>query len=207
MKWNLFIYIFILLTILSACTRTVYVTQPLTEEKSDRSASIVLVVRVPTQGNKIRYYKKLLTDKPTAKVDPVYIKSQLEKTIRQDSVYLDILKTGFKTHFFAAPVYYVPDTAYKAFLAGARNVFLGSTNMVETEIKMASPHFFVLMQNQNADQLILTDKDGYRLPEPLPYKKNTFLPAFKKLINKRAYIHNQIKWFNEKLSGKMILVN
>ncbi|MBK9733959.1 MAG: hypothetical protein IPO92_02900 [Saprospiraceae bacterium] len=158
-----------------------------------------LVVRVATQSNKIKYLKKTLANPSISNKEKSNLRKKLNETITENKKFFDILYSGFKTHYHSSSVYFVPDSLYKVFLQGRRDVCLNEHNEVDQSIAGPKEDYFLMLSGNSIEQLLLVNKDGHRIDKPFPYKKSVFLPAFKKLGNRQKYVHDQIIWFDEKL--------
>ena len=194
MLQKLKVLILITVCLMAGCTRTVYVDK----DTSQKLEHTPIVVRVATQGRKITFLKAELT-KPGIKADyRRNLDSQLAKALDEDRRYLDLLRLAFDQHFDWSKVYYIPDSLFKNFTAGAKKVCLGSDNKVDQNISPPDDYLLVTAQDPR-EKLIITDRNGIRLPHPYPYKKFTWFPAFRRMANKEKYISSQVKYFNEKL--------
>jgi len=170
------------------------------EKKPILSSETALLVRVPVFGKKINYLTQAL-DKPNLNPKArASFEKQLKITITENKAYFDIITEGFKTNYTSSEVYFVPDSLFKEFNAGRRDVFLNENNEIDPSIKGPKAEYLLMIQGNSVEQLLLVDKNGNQLEKPFPYKKNTFLPAFKKLFDKENYMSKQIAWFNKKLN-------
>lgn len=169
------------------------------EKKPFLSSETALLVRVPVFGKKITYLTQALAKPNLNPKTKASFEKQLETTITENKAYFDILIDGFKTNYTSSQVFFVPDSLFKQFNAGRRDVFLNENNEIDPSIKGPVGDYLLMIQGNSVEQLLLVDKNGYRLDKPFPYKRNTFLPAFKKLFEREKYMSKQIAWFNKKL--------
>ena len=109
-----------------------------------------------------------------------------------------LLKSVFKEHFHVCAVLFVPDTLYKKFLDGDSKVFIGEFADIK-QIDIKGQNVLYMAHGKDEYQYLLTDKEGKQLLAPWPYKKIIFFPALQQLIDKKAYITKQIKWFDKKI--------
>ena len=169
------------------------------EKKPMLTSETALLVRVPVFGKKINYLTQALAKPNLNPKARASFERQLETTITENQAYFDILMDGFKTNYTSSQVFFVPDSLFKQFNAGRRDVFLNENNEIDPSIKGPQDDYLLMIQGNSVEQLLLVDKDGYRLDKPFPYKRNTFLPAFKKLFEREKYMSKQIAWFDKKL--------
>lgn len=159
-----------------------------------------LVVRVPTQQNKLKYLTSQLNTKSLSTISRQNIENLLNETLRENEEHLSDLVAGFSDYWDVSKVYFVPDSLFKSFVAGSRNVFLNVENNGRSITDIAIPNgYFLMLHETDKTKLILVNGKGERLDAPFPYKKNVFFPAFKKIMNKKKYVHDQIKWLNNKI--------
>ena len=170
------------------------------EKKPFLSSETALLVRVPVFGKKINYLTQALAKPNLNPKTRASFEKQLKTTISENKAYFNILTDGFKTNYTSSLVYFVPDSLFKEFNAGRRDVFLNENNEIDPSIKGPEEDYLLMIQGNSVEQLLLVDKNGHQLDKPFPYKKNTFLPAFKKLFDKKNYIISQIAWFDKKLT-------
>jgi hypothetical protein len=175
----------------------------LNDEKGNQSAevkpSITVIVRIPTFANKINY---LQAQTQLPDLSPKVKKKQMDaltKTKQDRDAYFSTLYTGFINYFHACEVLFMPDSLYKRYLNGDRNVFISPTGQLFDKA-ITTDSVFYIIQSNNIHQLLLTNKSGQKLSKPWPYKKNTFLPAFKQLWQQKEFIFDQIRWFDKKIS-------
>jgi len=158
-----------------------------------------IIFRIPVNGKKINYLEDKL--KHLNKGDKSYdsVKETLENTYNENLDYFHILREGFNEYFDAAKVYFLPDSSYNSFLKGQPYNFLNDSGQPDPSIKCDEKNFYFIITGKDKEQLLFVDKNLNPLDKPFPYKKNTFMPAFKKILNRQLFINNQIRYFNEKL--------
>ncbi len=195
---KLFFYTFMVIICFACagCYRTIIYSGDVGDGTSHFKKPIV--VRVPTQGKKIKYLASRISQPGISPKMAGEYSQLLLKAKSEDAAHFNLIQQSFETYFKWSEVYFIPDSLYKDFLAGSKNVCLSSVGKLMENIAPPSDYLMISTPN-NPDQLVLTDKETHRLPKPYPYKRNTFLPAFKKLFNKKNYLETQIKYFNEKL--------
>ncbi len=160
---------------------------------------VCIIFRIPVNGKKINYLEDKL--KHLNKGDKSYdsLKETLENTYNENLDYFHILREGFNVYFDAAKVYFLPDSSYNSFLKGQPYNFLNDSGQPDSSIKCDEKNFYFIITGKDKEQLLFVDKNLNPLDKPFPYKKNTFMPAFKKILNRQLFINNQIRYFNEKL--------
>ena len=171
------------------------------EKKPVLTSETALLVRVPVFGKKINYLTQTLAKSNLNAKTRASLEKQLATTITENDAYYDILTDGFKTSFTFSDVFFVPDSLFKEFNAGRRDVFLNENNEIDPNIKGPKDDYLLMIQGNSIEQLLLVDKDSHQLEKPFPYKRNTFLPAFKKIFEREKYMSKQIAWFNKKLTA------
>ena len=186
-----------------ACSKNVVITSD-TEigdpiQHANKLHNSNLIVRVPTQSKKIKYYESLLSNKSLSeKVKINYAK--LNEGFRvQDSIYFENLAIGFNRYYTFSSIYYVQDTDFKLFIEGSREVFVRPHFDENQILECECNEYYIMTVERETNQFILTNSNLQKLQAPFPHKKSTFLSSFKKIIDLNTYIHNQIKWFNENL--------
>jgi hypothetical protein len=170
------------------------------EKKPVFTSETALLVRVPVFGKKINYLTQALTKPNLNPKARASFEKQLKTTITENKAYFDIITEGFKTNYTSSEVFFVPDSLFKQFNAGRRDVFLNENNEIDPSIKGPKDDYLLMIQGNSVEQLLLVDKNGNQLDKPFPYKRNTFLPAFKKLFEREKYMSKQIAWFDKKLT-------
>ena len=162
-----------------------------------------IVVRVATQGRKIQYYKERLNTPGITEEQRKTYQRLLIEYQKEDAVYLEILESGFSEKFTFSDVCFVPDTLFKRFLDGHE----GNCLTVKTATKVRkwpAERRAMLAAKNDRDDLIFVTTRGERLPKPLPYKKNAWFPAFKKIFQREKFIQDQIAWYQKQLENQYI---
>lgn len=162
-----------------------------------------IVVRVATQGRKMQYYKERLNTTGIAEEQRKTYQRLLIEYQKEDEVYLDILESGFSEKFTFSDVCFVPDTLFKRFLDGHEGNCLTVKNKTVV-MKWPAERRAMLAAKNDRDDLIFATTTGERLPQPLPYKKNAWFPAFKKIFQREKFIHDQIAWYHKQLENLYI---
>ena len=166
---------------------------------ADRWKDACLIVRIPVFGPKIKYLKSVLSNPETSQSSRSAVQKQLNITIDENKRYFDLIHAGFNNEFSAKEVFFLPDSLFKSYMAGEKTGFLNKNGELDTTLHCNSDNTFFIIAGKDIDQLWFVDRDLNPAGFPFPYKKNTFLGAFKKLLDKEKYVHNQISYFNEKL--------
>lgn len=165
----------------------------------DQLASGTLVVRVPTQGKKIAFLKEAMARTSDQKKRGQYA-ALVKQAIQEDQTQFQTISTSFERHYSFSKYAFVPDSLYKNFLRGERNVFIKTdTDKVFTDT--IPGEFFVWLTLEHKNQFGLFAKEGVRLPDPLPWRKNTFLAGFKRWLTPEKYIDSQVRWLQQKLTS------
>ena len=198
MKYGILVFLFFL----GSCSMQNYKDRLTADENArqllQRFKSGTLVVRVPTQGKKIAYLSQALAQLPAGSSNRKRFSSMLETARSEDQLRFEWLSSAFQEFYTFSRVVFVPDSLYGAFLQGRKNVFLESAQ-AETVTKDVGNDVFLWLALDHDIQFGLFQYPGNRLPDPLPFRKNTFLPAFKRWLIPRKYIDNQVKWLQERL--------
>ncbi len=167
--------------------------------KAEEWKDACLIVRIPVFAPKIKYLRSILSDPKTNQASKSAIQKQLDKTLDDNKTYFDLIHDGFSKEFFAKEVLFLPDSLFKSFIAGEKTGFLNKNGELDTSLQCDAKYSFFIITGKDSDQLLFVDEDLNPAGFPFPYKKNTFLPAFKKLLDKEKYIQKQISHFNKKL--------
>lgn len=183
----------VLLLLAQSCTRIVL------RSENTELASKPVVVRLATSGKKIRFLKeKIRTLENNSGQTQKYVKL-LDRTIKEDKAYTELILTAFREDFTCCPVYFIPDSLWTDFKKGAQNVCLDREGKTDPGIT-APADYLLISATGPREKLVMTDKDDQILPPPLPHRKNVFFPSFRRLANKRKYIASQVSYFNHKMS-------
>lgn len=171
---------------------------PLNEDEIKWNASC-LIFRMPVYGPKINYLKSKINDSSINKKARTAYQKQLDVTIQENKTYFDILRKGFDDEFTAKKVYMLPDSSFKSFIAGNSPGFLNENGVLDPNLQCQSAQNYFIITGKDDDQLLFVDALLAKPDQPFPHKKNTFLPAFKKIWDRNNFIKKQIRYFNEKL--------
>ena len=158
-----------------------------------------LIVRIPVFASKIKYLKSILSDSKTSQASKSVIQKQLDKTLDDNKKYFELIQSSFSKEFFARDVLFLPDSLFKSFIAGEKTGFINKKGELDSSLQCDAQYSFFIITGKDSDQLLFVDRDLNPAGFPFPYKKNTFLPAFKKLLDREKYIQKQISHFNQKL--------
>jgi hypothetical protein len=162
-----------------------------------------IVVRVATQGRKLQYYKERMNTPGITQEQRKTYEELLMKYQKEDEAYLNVLKSGFTAKFMFSDVCFVPDTLFKRFLEGHE----GNCLPLKTESvarKWPGERRAMLSAKNDRDDLVFVTTTGERLPQPLPYKKNAWFPAFKKIFQREKFINDQIAWYHKQFENQYI---
>lgn len=160
-----------------------------------------LIVRVFTNAGKIRQLRNLVNAEDISDATRKKLEKQLHDTEKENDAYWKDLKYALTTHYSFSNLLYMPDSLYKSFDEGLDEVFWDEHRNVSPLIKVDRSNFFLMIAGDNPDQLILTTRDLVRLDKPFPHRISTFLPSFRRIFNRKAYLEKQVKGFHEKLSA------
>jgi hypothetical protein len=166
-------------------------------------ASGTIVVRVPTQGKKIAFLNQSIAKTTDSRRKKQYL-SLLEEAKLEDRQRFSAIARSFERHFTFTNYAFVPDSLYRDFLAGKKDVFLREGKAAPHE-EVIRGTIFVWLELENKNQFGLFTKEGTRLPDPLPYRRNTFLSGFKRWFIPEKYIDAQVRWLQRKLSSLEII--
>jgi hypothetical protein len=166
---------------------------------ADKWKNACLIVRIPVFGPKIKYLKSVLSNPETSQSSRSTAQKLLHTTIDENKKYFDLVRKGFDKEFSAKEVYFLPDSLFKSYMAGEKTGFLNKNGELDTSLDCYSDNTFFIITGKDIDQLSFVDRDLNPAGFPFPFRKNMFLGAFKKLLDKEKYMHKQISYFNEKL--------
>lgn len=163
------------------------------------SSKFCVIVRYPVHGNKLVYLKKQMDNPGNPLNKSAQYKGLYDKAIEENSKNFNTLFQLFSEHFDATPFYFLPDSSYKAFNSGIAPAFVNMHEVTDLSLTCPYDNYYFIITGKDEDQLLFVTRQLNRAPEPLPYKKNIFLPSFKKIFNRNGYLTTQIKYFNEQL--------
>lgn len=158
-----------------------------------------VIMRVPVFGPKIKYLKSILSDTRTNNTSKSAIQKQLDKTLEENKKYIELIQRCFSKEFFAKEVLFLPDSLFKSYIAGEKSGFLNRNGELDTAFQCDAKYPFFIITGKDTDQLLFVDNELNPAGFPFPYKKNTFLPGLKKLLDREKYIRKQISHFNKDL--------
>lgn len=196
-------FFFAIILVCSSCSITIQSRKKAIPEEAIQTltqlASGTLVVRIPTQGKKVAFLKEAMARTSDQKKKSQYA-AMLQQALQEDQTQFQTINESFGRHYTFSNYVFVPDSLYKNFLRGERNVFIkpGTTHVLTDTIQ---GEFFVWLTLEHRNQFGLFAKEGVRLPDPLPWRKNTFLAGFKRWFTPEKYIDSQVKWLQEKLTS------
>lgn len=162
-----------------------------------------IVVRVATQGRKVQFYRQRLSSPDISESLRQDYEKLLVKALEEDQEYLTILTEGFEKKYTFSHVCFIPDSLFKSFLEGkeGRCMQLRTGNI---DAPWPKDRRAMLAAKMDRDDLVLVTINGERLPDPLPYRKYTWFPVFRKVFQRKKYIQDQIEWFQSKLENQYI---
>jgi hypothetical protein len=161
-----------------------------------------IIVRVATQGRKIKYYKQRLSNPGISEAQREDFEKLLTKAQEEDQTYVRILREGIASKYTFSNVCFIPDTIFKRFLNGHE----GRCMQIEGESSPFWPEDrrAMLAAKNDRDDLVFVTTTGERLPEPLPHKKYIWFPVFRKIFQREKYIEDQIDWFQKQFENQYI---
>lgn len=160
------------------------------------------IVRVPVSAQKIRYYQERADQKGISEEAQQKYLWELDKVTAENNAFIDLLQKSFDSHFSLGNVYFLPDSSYRAYAAGEKTGFINSEGIMDKNLTCPHSENFFLISGKHKEQMIFLDQNLHKLDAPFPYKKNTFLPIFKLVLNQKGYIDTQVKYFDKKLNAQ-----
>ncbi len=158
-----------------------------------------LVVRIPTQGRKINALRETLNNPKIDDKSKIKYSTMLEEAINSDKEYLSLLADIFKARYDITPVFFVPDSSYRAFKSGSKDVFIDENGVLISNQKIIDD-YLLLLTDESPYKFKLYNKEGKRLSKPMPHKRDAFLPFLKVWLDKENYMADQIIFFNDRLT-------
>lgn len=165
------------------------------------SAHFCVIVRYPSHANKLSHFKQQMNRSDLPEEKKQLFTQLYENTILENSANFHLLYTTFKDEFEFNHVYFLPDSSYKTFTSNKKGLFINQFEVNDPSLSCPFDEYYFIINGKDEDQLLFVSKYLSRAPEPLPYKKNIFFPAFKKIFNKPGYLATQVKYFNDKLKN------
>lgn len=158
------------------------------------------IVRVPVSAVKIKYYEEKIAQRGLSNEVRQRYEKDLSETLEENKAYINLLQASFTSHFSLGNVYFLPDSSYKSFVAGQRTGFINQAGALDKSITCPHDENYFLISGKYKEQLLFLDQHLHKLDPPFPYKKNTFLPIFKLVLNRKKYIESQVKYLDNKLN-------
>ena len=168
----------------------------LNQENNKNNTNFCVIVRYPVHANKLNQLQKQMNNPKTA----ASALKTYKQTIEENSEYFNLLNNTFKEYFNATPYFFLPDSSFKVFNTNPHGLFVNEKEQTDPSLSCPYEQYYLLINGNDEDQWLFVTKDLVRAPEPLPYKKKIFFPAFKKIFNRPGYLATQVKYFNEQLS-------
>lgn len=196
------VYSSVVMTLLMSCNPPQILNSKALPEVQNMAKALKsqsLVVRVPTQGKKIRYLQAAIQDTARNNKTIIRYKKLLEDAIQSDRIYLHMIDSIFKASYSVTPVFFVPDSSFRAFKSGAKDVFINGSGSLIPNPGMTED-YLLLLTDDNKYKFRLYNRDGYRLPRSMPHKRDAFLPYMQIFWQKEKYISDQVIYFQSRLS-------
>lgn len=168
-------------------------------QKTGVNKDICVIVRLQVSGNKINFLKSKLNESLSENARN-NVQEQLNETLEDNASYFKLLAHTFDSLFTIAPVYYLPDSSYRRFMAGQKGLFYNKHGQPDPSLSCDGRETFFIIAGKDRDQLLFVNASLHKMDKPFPYKKSVFLPSFKKILNLKGYLAAQVKYFNQKLS-------
>lgn len=167
------------------------------KEKFDNAC---LIARLPVYGNKIKLLKSKIASPNTTDQNRQAFQKQLDQTIHENKEYFDLITDVFKDHFTVREVYFVPDSSFKSVLAGQNPGFFNQHGeKIDDRLCDVETNYYFIT-GKDKDQFLLVDNFLKKPLNPIPHRKNIFLPSFRKIFDRKNYIQKQVIYFNTNLS-------
>ena len=165
------------------------------------TSNFCVIVRYPTHANKLAHLKQQMKRSDLPEKKKHQFTKQYDNTLLENSVNFQLLYKTFKDEFEFNHVYFLPDSSYKTFTGNKKGLFIDQLEVNDSSLSCPFDEYYFIINGNDEDQLLFVTKHLTRAPEPLPYKKNIFLPAFKKIFNRPGYLATQVKYFNDQLKN------
>lgn len=159
----------------------------------------ILVVRLPVNAPKIRYYKTKLKEVEVDKNRKALLK-ELNNVMELNRLRFENIQEALSNHYTFSQFAILPDSNYLAFLAGKRDVFLNKNGLSGEHVSIQDNNYFLLITGENEDQWVLVNSDLRRLDSPFPHRATIFLSGLTRVLNCKKYYIKQMLWFQQKLS-------
>ncbi|MFZ1748814.1 MAG: hypothetical protein WAU01_01420 [Saprospiraceae bacterium] len=198
-----YLFVCILLGMVMGCQRNATVSPQKASEifnaKVIHLKTYGVVIRIPTQSKKVAFLKSQVGKTGLSAKEKQKINDQITSILSEDQRVLSSILDAFKRNFKSVHFHYIPDTSYKVWLDDENIPILDSVGTPVTT-GVPSQNYLLISRRADVNQWICTDVYGNKLPEPFPYRKNIFFPAFKRLFDPDKYLEDQILWFNDRLT-------
>ncbi|MCZ2102267.1 MAG: hypothetical protein LC107_12110 [Chitinophagales bacterium] len=171
--------------------------EPISLRSSD--PDFCVIVRYPVHANKLNHLKQQLNNPNISEKSKKSFEKLYTNTINENSDNFNLLFQTFETHFKYTEFYFLPDSSFKAFSAHPNGLFVNQNEAIDPQLTCSKSHYYLIINGKDEDQFLFVTPDLVRAPDPLPYKKSIFLPAFKKIFNRPGYLATQVKYFNDEL--------
>jgi hypothetical protein len=171
----------------------------------NRGKHACYIVRVPVSATKIKYYEEKIAQLGLANEVRQRYEKDLSETLQENKTFIHLIQASFTAHFSLGNVYFLPDSSYKSFVAGQQTGFINQTGALDKSITCPHAENYFLISGKHKEQLLFLDQHLHKLDPPFPYKKNTFLPIFKLVLNRKGYIDTQVKYFDSKLNPSITI--
>ncbi len=158
-----------------------------------------VVVRYPVNAKKLSILKNRMKNSDLTEKNQIKSKELFNQTVKDNSDRFSLLYKSFETHFTEKPFFFLPDSSFKDFKINPSGLFINQYEVQDASLKCPYKNYYLIISGDDMDKLLFVTPELARAPDPLPYKKNIFLPAFKKIFNKPGYFATQVKYFNEEL--------
>lgn len=177
-----------------------YESSEYAREQARKLRESVMIVRLPVNGPKIRFYKNKLKEAG----DPVKkeaIQKELTEAENLNRQKFESIRQALKSSYTFSPYLILPDSNYLAFEKGRRDVFYNGEGKIDPAIHFKGEAYFLLIAGDNDDQWKLVNKDLRQVGKPFPHRATIFLSGITRVINRQRYYEKQIRWFNQKLKS------
>ncbi len=197
MYWRLSLFVIIVLFGSSCAKKLTYAA--LTDDQlgvyNDIKQSY-LVVRIPTQGRKIKVLKERLATTTNGKILQ-NLRSEIQRAEDEDKEFSQELMSAFHGYYTFTPFVFVADTLFKRFLDGDNSVFLDRKGK-QTEIKdFNRDKYYLILQGAQKEQLRFMDK--YSQPTPIVPIYKHILSKIRELQNRQRFMQRQVNHFDTRL--------
>lgn len=157
-----------------------------------------LVVRFSTYAPKLRYLKNSLLNSNDEKASNALQKeiSALEINNQERLYYL---KNALEEEYKFSKFLIMPDSLYKSFINGTKNVFFNDQFEIDSSINLEGKIYYMLINGSNEDQWILVNQDLRQIDRPFPYKATVFMSGLRRVLFPDEYYKRQLRQLNSRL--------